>query len=129
LKTAEARQSKRIDSQHSKGKLSARERITLVDDGILRSLTPSSPNAASISVWKDPPLPGDGVVTGWPAHAKFMCILRISLFWWIASATHAADYQNHGWRCRTVRQLLRLTTARRRTKKAHVRRVCENLST
>jgi acetyl-CoA carboxylase carboxyltransferase component len=43
---------RRIDAQHAKGKLTARERIELLlDEGSSRSSTCSSPTAAPISGW------------------------------------------------------------------------------
>jgi acetyl-CoA carboxylase carboxyltransferase component len=57
---------KRIDAQHAKGKLTARERLdVLLDPARSRNTTCSSPTAPPISAWKRPSSPGDGVVTGW----------------------------------------------------------------
>ena len=58
---------KRIDAQHAKGKLTARERLDVLLDRRLasRNTTCSSPTAPPISAWTSTSVPGDGVVTGW----------------------------------------------------------------
>ena len=57
---------KRIDTQHSKGKLTARERIDLlVDEGSFEEwdmFVEQEPNELTAQV---DPIPGDGVITGW----------------------------------------------------------------
>ena len=57
---------KRIDTQHSKGKLTARERIELlVDEGSFEEwdmFVEQEPNELTAHV---DPIPGDGVITGW----------------------------------------------------------------
>jgi propionyl-CoA carboxylase beta chain len=56
----------RIDAQHAKGKLTARERLdVLLDEARSKNTTCTRPTAAPISAWKDQVYPGDGVITGW----------------------------------------------------------------
>ena len=57
---------KRIDAQHARGKLTARERLEiLLDHGIAsKNWICTSNIIASISAWRTQKVPGDGVVTG-----------------------------------------------------------------
>ena len=57
---------KRVDQQHSKGKLTARERIDLlIDEGSFQELDPFVSQWSPNSNTENEPHPGDSVVTGY----------------------------------------------------------------
>jgi len=56
----------RIDKQHAKGKLTARERIdVLLDDGSFEEYDLYKAHRCADFGMADQQIPGDGVVTGW----------------------------------------------------------------
>ena len=67
-KRAQARQGggqRRVDAQHAKGKLTARERIdTLLDEGSFEEFDMFVEHSATDFGMADQRIPGDGVVTG-----------------------------------------------------------------
>lgn len=72
----------RIEKQHQKGKLTARERIELlVDKGSFVELNPFIEHRTSDFGLEDQKGPGDGVVTGYgKVNGPFICFHRISPF-------------------------------------------------
>src|SRR3546814_7338153 len=57
---------RRIDAQHGKGKLTARERIALLlDEASFEEWDRFVEQAPNDMTKDDEPIPGDGVVTGW----------------------------------------------------------------
>lgn len=65
---------RRIEAQHAKGKLTARERIELLlDDGSFEELDMFVEHRCAEFGMQDQRIPGDGVVTGWGAVNGRLC--------------------------------------------------------
>lgn len=73
----------RINAQHARGKLTARERIeVLLDSGSFEEYDMYKTHRCVDFGMSEKQIPGDGVVTGWELLMvdQCICILRISLF-------------------------------------------------
>jgi len=102
-KRAEARKGggkRRIDAQHEKGKLTARERIdVLFDEGSFEEWDMFVEHRCSDFGMVEQKVPGDGVVTGYGnINGRFVSYLvKTSQFWrGIVGGTCRKDLQNYG---------------------------------
>jgi len=85
---------KRIDAQHARGKLTARERIeVLLDDGSFEEFDMFVEHRATEFGMAETKIPGDGVVTGWGTingRTVYVFAKDFTVFGGSLSETHAA---------------------------------------
>ena len=92
---------RRIDAQHAKGKLTARERIELLlDEGSFEEWDMFVEHRCTTSAWPEQKIPGDGVVTGYGTingRLVFVFSQDFTVFGGSLSEAHAEkDLQDHG---------------------------------
>ncbi len=100
---------RRIDSQHKKGKLTARERVELLlDEGSFEEFDMfKAHRCTDFGMEKDRPA-GDGVITGWGTiNGRMVYVFSqdFTVFGGSLSETHAKrSARSWIWRCRTARR-------------------------
>ena len=98
---------RRIDAQHAKGKLTARERIDLLlDEGSFEEFDMFKAHRCVDFGMQEQTYPGDGVVTGWvrSMDAWSMFIVKISRFLGAhcQKPMRRKSVKSWIWRCKTV---------------------------